>query len=692
MKKVIDWVIHHRLPLFIFFIIAAIVSGIAMTKVNVNYSLQDYLPADVPSSQAIEVLDDEFGFTVPNMRAVFPVDNLQEALEIKEKLKAQDEIEEVLWLDDSIDLYMPLALQDQDTIEAFYKNGYALYQIVGDTVNAKHTLDTVYALAPDVKVDGYVVDLANAQVSVQSEMASVALIIVPLVLLVLALSTHSWLEPLIFGATIGVGILLNMGTNIFLDSVSFITQSVASVLQLAVCMDYAIFLLNNFNRNRKQGMEAEAAMALAMEQSMKAVASSALTTLFGFLALLFMRFGIGANLGIVMAKGIFFSFVAVIFFMPTFLLAVYPWVDKTTHRSFMPNFTNLGRFVHRAKWVILVVVLIVLIPAFKGSRANSFIYGMGAYPEGTRIAEDTAFIENHYGLQQQMSLLVDRHDIPAQLKIQKALEEQPEVKSIISYVCMVDPAIPPEVIQSDRLDMLLSENYSQMIIMVQSAAEGDEAFDLVERIRAIADDATGGHYYLTGHNVVMYDMKTTIKADDPIVNGLAVLAILVVIALAFKSLSLAVLLVFTIEVAIWINLGVPYFMGDSLSYIGYLIISTVQLGATVDYAILYTEHYLQLRRRMNKRESIIEAAHEVVPSILPPALILTIAGFALRKTSSLHIVSELGLVLGRGTILSFFMVILLLPAMLYVFDYVIQKTSYKLKLAPSKEERGEKND
>ncbi len=688
MKKFSTSVITHRRTVILVFIVLAFLSALAATQVKINYNLTDFLPENVPSSKAIKELEDQYTFSIPNARAVFPVTSVQDALKIKENLTATEGVQQVLWLDDTVDIATPLELADTQTVESFYKDGYALFQLTTDVNNAAKVLDRIYAINPEVQVDGQLVSLANAQNSVQSEMVSITLIILPLAIGVLALGTRSWLDPFLFLITIGVGILLNMGTNLFLGEISFITQAVAAVLQLAVSIDYTIFLLNRFNANLDQGDDIKTAMAKAMTKASTAISSSASTTLFGFLALIFMRFRIGADLGIVMAKGIVCSYLSVMVFMPVLTLSLYKWIQKTKHRSFMPDFSFLGTFSLKGRYFLVIIALILAVPGYLGSRNNTFIYGMGAYPEGSKAQADQIQIEDTFGEQQQLSLLVPKGDIPKETALHKTLSNDPDIVSVISYVGTVDKAIPSEVLDDQQLSMLISEKYSQFIITAQIPAEGDKAFNMAERVRAVAEASYGDNYYLTGHNVVMLDMKTTIEADDFVVNVLAVLAIAFVILLAFRSLSLPVILVLTIEFAIWINLAFPYFIGYSLSYIGYLIISTVQLGATVDYAILYTEHYLDNRKHYLKDRALIETAKESIPSLLPPAFILTCAGIALNTTSSLTIVSELGEVLGRGAALSFMMVTFVLPGLLYIFDHVIEKTTRNLKFVSEKTEKG----
>ena len=300
-------------------------------------------------------------------------------------MRRSDGVISVLWLDDSVDLAVPIEMADQATVEGFYKDGMALYQVAINTNDAESKLEAIYDLHEDVRVSGNLVDLANAQFSSQHEIGRITLFVIPIALIILLISTHSWLEPFVFAVAIGVGILLNMGTNFFIKEISFITQTIAAVLQLAVSMDYAIFLLNQFNQLRQEGYDAEEAMALGIQKSVTAIASSAMTTVFGFLALIFMRFSLGADLGLVMAKGILFSFISVIIFMPVLLLGVYKFIDKTTHRPFIPDFTFLGRFVIKARWGIIILGAILILPGFLGSRSNKFIYGNIGYPDDSKI-------------------------------------------------------------------------------------------------------------------------------------------------------------------------------------------------------------------------------------------------------------------------------------------------------------------
>jgi predicted RND superfamily exporter protein len=422
----------------------------------------------------------------------------------------------------------------------------------------------------------------------------------------------------------------------------------------------------------------------AMKKSFSPIASSAATTFFGFLALVFMRFQLGPDLGLVLAKGVVFSMLSVFLLLPALILLLDRLIEKTTHRPFLPSFKGLGKLVIKLAVPILIIVALIIVPAFLGQRSNNFIYGMGGYAEDSRAARDVRLITDRFGNNMQMALLVPR-DQPAleEIFIDK-LEELPEVKSLTSFISVSSSALPPEIISEELTSQILSDDFSRIIVVSNSPSEGPETFALAEHIREIADEVYGpdSEIHLVGENFVITDMRDTIQEDSIIVNGLAILAVALVIAIAFRSISLPFLLVLTIEISIWINLALPYFSGTNLSYIGYLIVSTVQLGATVDYGILLTQHYMDNRKILGKKEAARKSVSDTAGSLISPAFILAAVGLVLAAVSSISVVSELGLVLGRGALLSLGMVIFLLPNLLRIFDRLIEKTTWKADFLP----------
>lgn len=684
MRKVAEFIIRHSKLMLLLFGVLAVLGGLLIPLVPINYNLADYVPDDAPSTLAIHAMAEEFDDSVPNARVYVPDVGIIEALETKKQLQALPDVRSVIWLDDFVDLRVPLELDDADTVAGFFTDHGALYQITADLSNTSVTLDKLQQLAtPEGAVEGQLVDLALAQRSTSAEVNTILLYMLPLGLLILIFATLSWLEPLILLVTIGVAVALNMGTNIFLPEVSFMTAAVAGVLQLAVSMDYGIFLLHARKRHLNEGVSRRDSLKLAVVDSSTAILASSSTTIFGFLALVFMRFRIGPDMGIVLAKGVVFSLICVIFFMPALIQVLDRAIVATSHRSLLPSFERLGRGISRiAMW--LLVIGAVLPFAFIAQGMNDFRYSTTSYPAGSREAADREFIQQEFGRTLPMALMVPRGEWGREHQLEQELAAMDAVTGIMSFQSKGGRLVPSEVLPQEQLSSLLSEDFSRIVLTVDTPKEGDLAFGVVDDVRSAAQGHYPDTYYLTGESVVLSDMKASITADSVVVNGLAIAAVWLVLLISFKSLLIPFLLVLTIEGSIWINLSVPYLTGNYIVFIGFLIISTVQLGATVDYAILFTQHYVENRGTLTKREAVAATISQTFGTLLPPALILACAGLVLAIVSSLEVVSQLGTVLGRGAVLSFLMVNLFLPGLLMVFDRAIEKTTLKANFVRSK--------
>lgn len=400
-----------------------------------------------------------------------------------------------------------------------------------------------------------------------------------------------------------------------------------------------------------------------------------------------MRFGIGPDLGLALAKGVAISLITVFIFMPALILSVYPWLEKTRHRKLMPRFRGFGRFVSRVMIPMACVFVIVAIPSYMASGSNSYYYGSSTiYGEDTQLGQDTAAIEDVFGKSDTYVVLVPNGNPEAEQELSAALHEIPEIKNILSYTDTVGSEIPKEYLNADTLSQLVSENYNRFVITAEVDYEGEETFALVEKIRETVNDYYPDTYFLAGEGVSTYDLMDTITADTLKVNLIAIAAVFIILLLTMKSVSLPVILVFAIEAAIWINMGIPYFADSTVQYIAYLIISSIQLGATVDYAILFTDRYMEHRKTMPKKQAVTETVSSVTVSILTSGTVLAVVGFLLCAISTHGILSQLGLFLGRGTLLSMTSVFFVLPGLLYVFDGLIRKTTLNCTFYNSKKE------
>lgn len=674
MKRFYDKVIKYRKCILVVFLALSVVCALCKPLVSVNYDMNSYLPDDSPSTVALDTMQEEFDGGIPNARVMIYDLSIPEALEYKEKLEAIDGVTAVTWLDDAIDLKEPLETQDTDEVETYYKDNTAVFTLTIDEEKNLSAVDEVRKLiGDDNAMDGSAVSTAVSTTSTVKEISVITIIAVIFVFLVLTFTTTSWLEPVVVLIGLGVAIIINAGSNLLFGEISFVSNAAGSVLQLAVSLDYSVFLLHRFEECRKEA-EPKKAMHMALCKSTFSILSSGLTTVIGFVALTLMRFKIGPDLGLVLAKGVAISLITVFLFMPGLILATYKWLDKTKHRSFMPTFRRTGKIVSKVTLPLLVIVVLLIVPSYLASVNNDYYYGSThIFGKGTQYGDDTAAIEDVFGKSDTYVLLVKKGDTATETELCNKLKEIPEITSIISYVEAAGAEIPYEYLDESTLELLESEHYSRIVLSVDADQEGEAAFSLVEQIREIAGQYYPDDYQLAGAGVSTYDLMNTVTADMVKVNLISIGAVFLVLLLTLKSITLPIILVLTIETAIWINLSIPYYTGQSLFYIAYLIISSVQLGATVDYAILFTDRYQENSTEGNGKSSIIQTIMDTAASILTSGTALTVVGFLLGIFSTHGLLSQLGSLLGKGTLCSLILVFFVLPGFLYLYERTIGK-------------------
>lgn len=678
MQKFYHQVIKHRKIILILFLFLFAVCAVCQPMVSVNYDMNSYLPTDSDSTIALDVMAEEFEGGIPNARVMIYDVSLAEALDYKEKLSCITGVSDVTWLDDAIDVKEPLQMQDQDTIETYYKDGNALFTV---TIEEDYILSAVSLIrnliGPDNAMTGSAVSTAIATESTVSEISRIAVFAVLFVLFVLALTTTSWLEPLIVLGGLGVAIVINAGSNLIFGEISFVTNAAGNILQLAVSLDYSVFLIHRFEECLLNHEDPKAAMEEALCKSTSSILSSGLTTVIGFLALALMRFRIGPDLGLALAKGIAISLLTVFLFMPGLILATHKWMEKTRHRYFLPDFKRFGKLISIFMVPFACIFLVICVPAYLGSTSNSYYYGSShIFSEGTQLGDDTKAIEAAFGKSDTYVLLVPKGDTATEYALVTELKSLPQVSSVIAFVEQAGPEIPYEYLDEETLKMLESENYSRIVLSVKADFEGDETTALIEQLYEITEKYYSHSCYLAGEGISTYDLMNTVTEDMTKVNLIAIGAVLVVLLLTMRCISLPVILVLTIETAIWVNLSYSYFKGNTVFYIAYLIISSIQLGATVDYAILFTDRYRENRVSLDKKEAIIETVSNVTASILTSGITLTVVGFLLGIISTHGLLSQLGFLLGKGTICSLVAVLFVLPGFLYLTDGLINKRKH----------------
>lgn len=680
MKKFYMSLVNHRKTMVMIFTMVFVVCLLLGNLVKVNYDINDYLPESSPSTVSLELMQEEFDGGIPNARIMISDVTIPEALEYKEKLEAVDGVTAVTWLDDVVSIFVPLSTLDTDTLETYYKDNNALFTV---TIEEDRRIEAVSSIreliGEDNAMTGSAVSTAISTTETVLEVNKISIFTVLFVLVVLVMTTNSWMEPLIVLIGLGLAIVINNGTNLIFGEISFVTNAAGSILQLAVSLDYSVFLLHRFEECRQENPDVKAAMTEALCKSTSSILSSGLTTVIGFLALVLMQFRLGPDLGLALAKGVAISLITVFVFMPSFILLTYKWLDKTRHKDLLPKFDLFGKSVQKMTIPMVCIFVILIIPAYLASNANDYYYGSSnIFGSETQLGSDTALIESVFGKSDTYVLMVPVGDTATETELSQELNSLPQVTSIISYVDLAGAEIPLEYLDENTLSQLISKNYSRMVLSVDVPYEGEDAFSLVEQVRDIAQKYYSDTYYLAGEGVSTYDLMETVTNDMVKVNLMAIAAVFIVLLLSLRSISLPIVLVLSIETAIWINLSIPYFMDTTIFYIAYLIISSIQLGATVDYAILMTDQYKENREMMNKKAAVIQTISDVTVSILTSGSVLTVVGLLLGYITTNQLLGQLGIFIGRGAILSLIIVLFVLPGLLYLFDpLIIRKRKIK---------------
>mgnify|MGYP000861539330 FL=1 len=672
-RRVINFIVDRRKTLEIVFAVLVVLSLFCNLFVEVNYDLKEYLPANVPSEVGIDLMEKKFGY--PGTARVM-VDNvsLYEAKAYKDKIEAVDGVDRVLWADSKTDIYQAGAFLKGDDLKDYYKNGHSVMDVVfkeGDT--SSRTSKALDGIKKTVGEKGHLVGPSVQQKSIreglESEMSRVLVLAFVLIGLVLILSTNSWFEPLLFLFIMAIVIVINSGTNIFLGRISFLTANVASVLLLACSMDFSIFLLHAFIRKKETGEEPDQAIRDALDEAMNSIIPSGASTVVGFLVLTTMKFSIGFDLGIVLAKGIVISMATVLFLMPALILHSYKLVEKTAHRPFLPKFEKLGRASFKTRYAVLILIALIAAPAYVAQGMNSFVYGgetVGASP-GTRLYADDQAIDAQFGRSNLLMVLYPNTSMVKEKQLSDELESLGYVKSVTSLANTLPEGIPADIIPKNERNDLQRGGYARMMVYLRTKGESDLSFRASDEIQKVVKKYYP-HSHVIGETPSTKDIKTTSIGDYDVVNFLSFAGAGVVYAITFHSFLVPFLLMIPVEMTIFIDMVFPYLSGSSTAFLGYLLLSNLILGATDDYGILITTTYLDFREKMDRKQAFIQTIATCTPSILSSAMILSGAGYILLFVSSIAMARDLGHLVGRGALLSILLMVFLLPTILYLFD------------------------
>lgn len=698
MKKFSEFVVRFRYVFFGVWAAVLVVSLLLLPKVSANYDIASYLPDDMETRKALTVIEDEFGMNTTVLVMVKDV-SAQEAGAIASELSTIAAVQLVSFDAES---------------EKNYKDGNALIRL---TVAGGDFSDEAQAVVRAVQTklnargitfytSGSAVDGLRMQNGIGGEMTLIMVISVLVVVAILLFSSRSWFEPIVFLLVVGVAILVNLGTNYFFGMISYITKSVAAILQLALAMDYSIVLLHNFDSFAEKGEDAKSAAAKALAVSVKPIVSSSLTTIAGLVALMFMSFGIGLDIGLVMSKGILVSMLAVFFMMPGLLVLFSRPLRKLRHKPVPLGGKHLARGVVKARFVapILLVGLIAVCAVLQSFNAYSFseyqpstdrdeIEAVFA-PESTMIVVlPRAETEEDYARQEQfverIATLVKGEDTP----FVSAQTYRSTYDAVLSQMPTASPL--EKLVVQKRVDALFNGSAHSRIILSFDLPTADRAaFDYLDGVRAQLDEIFGeGNTCMAGGVMTNYDISKSFSGDLLVTNLITVLSILLIIGLTFRSFSLPAVLVLIIQGAIWAAMSVSFLASSPIFFMSYLIASAILMGATIDYAILITDHYTKARKTKGRLASLEDALSGSMPTVLTSGLILTIAGFIVGGISSSTAISTIGTLLGRGALAANVLVLVLLPELLYLLDKPIQKTSFGMKFLPDppKEKRPSEN-
>ena len=685
-RRPVELIIRKRKVIEKLFLILFIFNLACIPFVGVNYDLTKYLPDSAPSAQALDIMEKEF--TYPGMGRVMLQDvTLREAKAIKDQIAKVDGVDMVLWCDTTTNIYGSSEFIDYSNIEDYYKDGDAYMDITFlESDSSDRTHEAVHEIQSIIEGKGIMAGSAASDTmlgpTINSEVARVMALAVVVIFLILMITTTSWFEPALFLLVMGIAIVIGMGTNLFFGEISFMSNAVGAVLQLACSMDYSIFLLHSFTREKANDIEPEQAMANALRQAVSSIGASGATTVVGFLALAFMRFGIGPDMGFVLAKSIICSLLTVLLLMPALILRFQNVIDRTAHRPFLPGFRKMGEFAYKIRIPLTVLVLLLVIPCYVGQGMADFTYGNEAITNspGTDIYDNENLMNKKFGRSNMMLALVPVGDNVTEKAMTEELDALPYTRYVMGLADMLPSGIPEEFLPESLTGQLHSENWARVIVNVRSAGESTAAFQYTDEIRGIVEKYyPNDKTYVVGVTPATEDIRDIITDDYAFVNILSLLGVALVVVITYKSLFLPLVVLIPIESAVFINTALPYIYGQRTMFLGFIIVSCVQLGATIDYSILMTGNYLDARAQGDKKEAAIRTVTQSALSILTSGFILAAAGYGLYFLTSIEAVGSLGRLIGRGALLSMFLVLFMLPACLLAFDRFIIKPDHAQK-------------
>lgn len=688
METLSNFIVKHKKSILIFYAVLVVLAIIGNNFVNINYGLSSYLPEELNSVIGKNILEDEFDIKGTGY-VVIETKDLNKVSDYAGDIKNVSGVKDVVWLGTVEDILKPVDFMDKATKDEFLVDDFNLIQVFfHEEDDSDVTVDAVGEIKSLVGHEGFV----GGQTAVSYDMRQItdkelliySLVAFIIISIILFISLESFVEPILFFVTIGVAIILNLGTNALFNQVSDMTHSIVAILQLAVSMDYSIFLLHRYMDEKANYPNKEEAMVKAVKETFSTILASALTTAGGFLALVWMKYGIGMDMGLVFAKGVLFSLIAVITLLPVLILLFDKQIEKYKHKVYFPSFKKFAPIAIRRRYILLFVAILITVPVFLAQNNVDYYYSdEETLPKTADSVIANKKINDIFQNKNQLALVLPREEKLKEVNLLEELKALDGVKSVNSIYSMVDITLPVEFLPDELKDNFITEDYSMINLVLNRPMEGDSTNETLSNIKEVVA-SNYNEYYLTGEAPVYSDLEKVTSNDFTKVTIISVLTIGTILLLVFKSLTIPLILVFIIQLGIWINLAIPYLLGNKLNFIAFIIIGAIQLGATVDYAILYTSRFKENLYNMNKKDAAIKTIKDTGPSILTSALILFTGTLSISLITSIKHTAELTMLIGRGALISLILVLGVLPSFLIIFDKLIAATTIDWPKSESK--------
>lgn len=696
MKKFGKLIVKLRIPILILSVLLLIPAAIGYFNTKVNYDILYYLPGDIDTMKGQDILLDDFGKGAYAMVVVDGM-NKKNVSELVKKVEKVDHVASVISYNGIVGDGVPAEILP-DKFRSYFENddsGATLFAIFfDDTTSSTETMDAIEELRNVTDKQCYIAGMSAVVTDTKSmsekETPIYVLVAVLLVCVVLAIFMDSFLVPVLFMVSIGMAIVYNLGTNIFLGEVSYITKALAAVLQLGVTLDYSIFLWHSYKEEKEKNPgDHKEAMAVAIGNTLTSVVGSSITTVAGFIALCFMSFTLGLDLGIVMAKGVIFGVIGCVTILPSLILTFDKALEKTMHKEIMPNFDKPARWIVKHSWLFLIVFLGLLYPAIYGYNHTKVYYDLSdTLPDKLNCSQANKLLAKNFDKTNSIYMILADTNLSKDDSIAMIdeIKELDGISTAMSLDSVVGAELPTEMLPDSLVSELKGNEYQIMMISTNYAIASDEINDQIDKVDEIAKKYDAKSMVI-GEAPCTKDLITITDKDFKTVSIVSIAAIFVIIFFVLKSISLPVILVAAIEFAIFVNMGIPYFTGTSIPFISSVVIGTIQLGATVDYAILMTTRYKRERAAgESKKEAISIALGTSIPSIIVSALGFFAATFGVGMIASVDMISSLCILMARGAIISMLVVIFILPSLFVLFDKLIINTSIGFKSKKNKKE------